>query len=65
MTREVIEKLPGGIRWQIEDMRKDYKNPAVNHEAARARLAGYVNGLRDAGMITDRERQIIFVYGTV
>lgn len=64
-TREVVGKQPEHIRWAIEDYRKDYKNPALDRAETRAALAGYVNGLRDAGAITDRERQILFVYGTV
>ena len=67
MTRETINKLPENIREVIEDLRKEYKN-AVEYNrqgAKRERLAGYVMGLRDAGLITERERQIIFVYCTV
>ena len=64
-TREVVERQSDGIRRAIEDYRKDYKNPALDRAETRAALAGYVKGLRDAGAITERERQILFVYGTV
>ena len=67
MTRETLNKLPANVREIIENLRKEYKN-AVGYNrkgAKRERLAGYVMGLRDAGLITERERQILFVYGTV
>lgn len=64
-TQEIVERLPEAVRWALEDLRKDYKNPCINREVARARLSGYVNGLRDAGLITKCERGVLFVYGTV
>lgn len=65
MTKDVFEKLPEAVYAQLESIRKDYKNRALNREETRARLAGYVQGLRDAGLISERERQILFAYGTV
>lgn len=65
MTRETINKLPENVRAHIEEIRKDYKNPALRKDEVRERLCGYVKGLQDAGLITERERQIVFVYGTV
>lgn len=64
-TREIVERLPEAVRWALEDLRKDYKNPCIDRDATRAKLAGYVNGLRDAGLITKYERGVLFVYGTV
>ena len=64
-TRELVEGLPNSIRFVIEGYRKNYKNPALKKECVRSELAGYLKGLRDAGAITERERQILFVYGTV
>ncbi len=65
MTREVIAKMPEHIVTKIEMFRKDYANAALSADTTRARIAGYVEGLRDAGMITDRERQVLFCYATV
>lgn len=65
MTREVLRKMPDNVKRAIEDLRKDYKNEALNKDCVRNRSAGYVQGLRDAGLITERERQILFVYTTV
>ena len=67
MTTETLEKLSPNTRTTIENIRAEYKNAVgANRKCAkRERLAGYVMGLKDAGMITERERQILFVYGTV
>ena len=64
-TREVLEKMPKIVRWKIDDLRKDYKNEALNKYKVRAQIYGYTNGLRDAGLITESERQKLFVYATV
>ena len=64
-TREVVSRMPGNVRATLEELRKDYKNPAIKRDETRARSGGYVNGLRDGGLITERERQILFIYTTV
>lgn len=64
-TREVFNRMPEAVRNKLEDIRKDYKNPTLNKDATRAKLYGYTQGLRDAGLISERERQILLVYGTV
>ena len=64
MTREVLEKIKEKypvVMMHIEALRRDYK--AFNNSC---RLAGeYVQALRDAGLITERERQVLFVYTTI
>ena len=65
MTRETLAKLPDAVLKNIEGLRHDYKSNVVNKDIARAQSAWYVKGLRDAGLITERERQILFVYTTV
>jgi hypothetical protein len=68
MTRETLAKMPANIRAEIEDCRRSYKAegfPQWHYDIARERSAAYVKGLRDAGLITERERQILFVYTTV
>lgn len=64
-TRGLTAKLPASVAWKIEAMRKDYKNAALSKDETRAEIAGYVMGLRDAGLINERERQMLFVYATV
>lgn len=65
MTKQVLNKIPANVRAALEQLRKDYKNDALNKGESRNRSAGYVQGLRDAGLITERERQILFIYTTV
>lgn len=62
-TRELIGKMPVKIVATLNDLRKDYKNPTLNKTAVRKEIYGYTKGLRDAGLINERERQILFVYG--
>ena len=64
-TREVFNRMPEAVQNKLENIRKDYKNPMLNGGITRAMLYGYTQGLRDAGLISERERQILFVYGTV
>ncbi|MEE0856527.1 MAG: hypothetical protein U0L58_04445 [Ruminococcus sp.] len=62
-TKELLEKMPAKIVATLNDLRKDYNNPTLNKDATRKEVYGYTKGLRDAGLITERERQILFVYG--
>ena len=64
-TREVFNRMPENVQNKIENIRKNYKNQTLNKEKNRAELYGYTLGLMDAGLISERERQILFVYGTV
>ena len=68
MTREVITKMKErfpNIMYCIENLRKDYKNDSLNKDAVRKESYGYTKGLHDAGLITERERQVLFIYTTV
>ena len=65
MTRETLEKLPEVVRKNVEGLRHDYNGRVVNRDVARAQAAWYMKGLRDAGLITERERQILVIYTTV
>lgn len=65
MTRETLNKLPETVLKNIEGLRHDYKSGVVYKDIARAQAAWYVKGLRDAGLITERERKILFIYTTV
>lgn len=65
MTRETLEKLPANVRDHIESIRKDYKNNGLRKDDTRMHAYGYTLGLRDGGLITERQRQILYVYCTV
>ncbi len=74
-TKEVIERLPENVVRNIEDYRKRYtvlSNILVGSgresqelASTRAAMSAYALGLRDAGVITEQERKVIFVYMTV
>ena len=66
-TRELLERLPDYVRKNVEDFRSSYTKTKDYHRQAetRTRMAGYVLGLRDGGLITERERQILFIYMTI
>ena len=60
MTKKTLEKLPDHVLNHIERLRADHKR---NHDNTAS--YNYTLGLHDAGLITDRERQILFIYTTV
>ena len=66
-TREIINKLPENVRNKVERMKAQYKICDNFHKRSeiRERIAGYVDGLRDSGFITERERQVVYVYATL
>ena len=65
MTRETLAKLPESVLKNLDGLRHDYRSGVVSRDVARAQAAWYVKGLRDSGLITERERQILFLYTTV
>ena len=68
MTREVIAKIREqfpNIMYCIEHLRRDYKNDSLNKDAVIIESYGYTKGLHDAGLITELERQVLFIYTTV
>lgn len=65
MIREVLEKMPKNVRTELENIRKARKNGCMTDNEARQRAAGYTQGLYDGGLITERERQKLFIYTTV
>ena len=65
-AREIINKLPENVLLKVNQYREAYTHfDGLNRAEARVRMAGYVEGLRDAGLITERERQTVYVYMTV
>lgn len=65
MTKDLIDKLPNSIRSHIECLRREYSADGFDKTAVRQELYGYTLGLRDAGFITEREREVLYVYCTV
>ena len=65
MVRETLTKIPENVKRQLDEYKRLYNGLPDRREETIARSAGYLLGLRDAGIITERERQILFVYTTV
>ena len=65
MTRKILENLPATVRAHIESIRKDYKNETIRQDETRKHAYGYTLGLRDGGLITERQRQLLFIYCTM
>lgn len=65
MTRKLLEKMPKEVLDNVELMRGSFRNFPDRRETVRNRAAGYTCALRDAGLITDRERQLLYIYITV
>ena len=75
-TKEVIERLPENVVRKIEDYRKRYTvlsnklfvrsgGKYWELENTRSAMSAYALGLRDARVITEQERKVIFVYMTI
>lgn len=64
-TREVMNKLPNAVHDRIERFRSDMKANSRYKELYINKGSGYVEGLRDAGIITERELKLLKCYLTV
>ena len=69
-TRELIASLPEYIREATEAYREAWKRARAEgkmgaYETIRAEWYGYTKALRDAGAITEHQRKVLYIYGTV
>ena len=68
MTREVLKKIEGtNFCGELEYKKRERKRLIEakcerGAENAKASIAGYVQALRDCGVITERERQVLYIY---
>lgn len=72
MTRKALEKIEGTpfkaaleykMSQRVQLAKAGYADAA---DAATGSIAGYVQALRDAGIITESERKCLFIYyGTI
>lgn len=67
MTRELLNRLPNVVINKVEYFRHIYTTTKSDREKTDTRnvMSAYAHGLADAGMLTDRERQALFIYMTV
>jgi len=64
-TKQAYDKLPKAAQDRIEQLRKNLKEDYRHRELYLTTGRGYLEGLRDAGIITERERQFLRCYLTV
>lgn len=60
--RELYDRLPENVKFQLNLLRKDYANGYRKQDEVRAEIRGYAKGLRDAGLVNDRERGMLCIY---
>lgn len=68
MTKKTLDRMPESVRMKLERFRAAYRAEGFapkHYDETRARAAAYVDGLKDAGLINERERQILFIYTTI
>jgi len=64
MTKEVLNKMPEKVRKTIEYLKESYHN-ADAKTVQRSLSLAYLTGLLDAGLITENEKRILFIYTTI
>ena len=64
-TEELLQTLPERVRDSLEQWRKERPTAGEDRSCWYAGSVGCVLALYDMGMITDRERQKLFLYTTV
>lgn len=61
-TEELLQTLPKRVRDSLEQWRKESRIAGQDKSYVHAGSVGYILALYDMGMITDRERQKLFLY---
>ena len=64
-TKDVIERMPKGIMDHINGIKEQRKKEILDDKTASKAANEYLSGLRDAGLITDRERMKLYIYCTL
>lgn len=62
MTRKAYEKLPQEAQHRVDRFRKDMKTDQRHRELYLAKGNGYLEGLRDAGLITEMDCRMLKCY---
>ena len=66
-TRQALDTLPETCRKHVEALKIRYNNPTFKHlmNETRQISGSYVLALRDAGIISEGQRRVIFCYITL
>lgn len=62
LIRRTVANLPLDVSIRIEQYKKDLQVKSYSVIAVKCSFAGYVLGLRDAGLITEQERKFLYIY---
>lgn len=70
--KELLDRMPKTVMLQLNQYKHDYKMTSgmrdgreyLRHNEIRSEASAYTTGLRDAGLVTDRERMLLFIYTT-
>lgn len=68
MTKEVLDRMPEAVKRQVSLYKQAYnrnKGRASLKGEVSLKAVGYVNGLKDAGLVTEYEARALFIYITV
>ena len=62
-TTHYINSLDPKLRWKLNYLR-NLPNKTGNKETARAEIRGYLNALKDMGIISDVQSRVLLIYYT-
>lgn len=72
MVRETYERMPQAVKLALNGYKKLYRSAKAldgtdytRRDKIRTEASAYCKGLRDAGLVTDRERGYLYIYTTV
>lgn len=63
-TQEVLNRMPERVLRNLRDYKAEYQE-GVAKAFARHTIRAYLNGLEDAGFITESERKTLFAWATL
>ena len=62
MTRDTIERLRSKGEHFVYSLEMRARGGELNARGARDGIGGYLYGLRDAGIISENERRVLYIY---
>lgn len=64
-TRDTMHSLPVNVQERIESFRANIRKDPTHREFYICRASGYLEGLRDAGAISEMDRAVLRGYVAV
>lgn len=65
MTKELLDRMPECVVQALDTFKRRRRAELLTRSEVAILAYEYTKGLRDAGLITDKERQVLFIYTTV